>query len=116
MNDYILCYPPGSGGRFLSAVLYHITNNLDKPVLIIKNNSGHANKLISGFLITKNISPDHASVFDYLTKVNFKHPTIFLTHAFPPPDLFTKGDTFDTCKLIFITYDEDEFITLLKMV
>ena len=114
MNDYILCYPAGSGGRFLSAALYHITNNLDKPMLITEENSGHSNKTLSGFCHAESISQNHGDVFKYLSKVNFSHPTVFVTHAFPPYNLFTMSNVFNTSKLICISYEEDDCIELQK--
>lgn len=114
MTNYILCYPPGAGGRFLSATLYHSINNLDKPVLITKENSGHANVLETGFMILNGISQDHAMTFSHLTKIDVPHDTVFCTHAFPPTDLLTKNDIFSNSKLIMISYDEDDFPILLK--
>jgi len=118
MINYIVCYPSGSCGRFLSTVIYKIANGFNESILTTKENSAHLeqqNKIISGYKLVKN--NNHPFVYkemirDQLTDV----VTVFSTHAFPKFKIIHSSSEFDETKFIQITYDEYDYKELVANV
>lgn len=109
MTNYIVCYPPGASGRFLSMVMYKIANNINDYILTTPENSGHLeseNNIISGYNPVDN--NNHPFVFRDLKRdmtVDVAH--VFSTHAFPKFKIIERSAEFNETKFVLISDDND---------
>ena len=44
IDIYFVCFPPGTGGRFVSNIIWHLVNDLQKPITFSDFNSSHVNE------------------------------------------------------------------------
>ena len=113
MLNYIICYAPGSSGRFITSVIYRIANNIDEHLLITKENSGHLehkNGIIPGFHpVAYN---NHPLIFKQLSPLKFYPDNIiatFSTHAYPKVNMIKDNHELVETRFIVILYDEDDW-------
>ena len=115
MLNYIICYPAGASGRFLSAIIYKIANKIDETVLTTDVNSGHLefeNKIIPGYDPVEN--NNHPYVFKDLIPSNLSNTVpVFSTHAFPKFKIIDRMDQFNETKFITLVYDTDDYNELV---
>lgn len=108
--NYIICYPPGSSGRFITSVVYKTSNKLDEYILTTKENSGHLeheNKIIPGFHPLEN--NNHPFVFKQLKRQYLSNSiTAFSTHAYPKIKIIRDNSELSETRFIIILYDEDD--------
>lgn len=120
MLNYIICYPAGASGRFLTTVVFKIANNLDEYVLTTKENSGHTeheNKIIPAFNQIEN--NNHPFVFKQLTldpNVSKNVTPVFSTHAYPKYKIIEQNLALAESKFITILFDNDDFPELVANV
>jgi hypothetical protein len=115
MSNYIVCYPGGASGRFLSAIIYKIANKMNEVVLTTDVNSGHLeseNKIILGYDLVEN--NNHPFVFKDLIPNNLSNIIpVFSTHAFPKFKIINEISHFDTTKFITILYEPTDYKELV---
>jgi hypothetical protein len=118
MINYVVCYPAGSSGRFLSTVIYKIANGVNETIITTDENSAHLeqeNKIITGYKLVKN--NNHPFVYkEMIREVLTDVATVFSTHAFPKFKIIRSSSAFDETKFIQITYDEDDYKELVANV
>lgn len=113
MLNYIICYPAGASGRFLTTVVFKLANKLDEYVLTTKENSGHTeheNKIIPTFKQVKN--NNHPFVFNQLvrdTNVSSNITPVFSTHAYPKSNIIKSNLELTETKFITILFDNDDY-------
>jgi hypothetical protein len=118
MSNYIVCYPAGASGRFLSAIIYKIANKMDEIVLTTDVNSGHLefeNKIIPGYDLIEN--NNHPFVFKDLIPNNLSGTVpVFSTHAFPKFKIIDRMDQFNDTKFITLVHETDDYKELVANV
>ncbi len=113
MLNYIICYPAGASGRFLTTVVFKLANNLDEYVLTTKENSGHTeheNNIIPTFNQVKN--NNHPFVFNQLIRdisVSLNVSPVFSTHAYPKYNIIKTNSELNQTKFITILIDNDDY-------
>jgi len=118
MINYVVCYPAGSSGRFLSTVIYKMINGVNETIITTDENSAHLeqeNKIITGYTLVKN--NNHPFVFKEMIRDKLTDVTpVFSTHAFPKFKIISSSSAFDETKFIQIGYDEDDYRELVANV
>jgi hypothetical protein len=118
MINYIVCYPAGAAGRFLSAVVYKTVNQVDETVLTTPENSGHLelqNGIISGYLPIEN--NNHPFVFkDLVPGGRNDIVPVFSTHAFPKFKVIDRIEHLTKTKFITIVHEADDYHELVANV
>jgi len=118
MSNYIVCYPAGASGRFLSATIFKIANKMDEIVLTTDVNSGHLefeNKIIPGYNPIEN--NNHPFVFKDLIPNNLNDTIpVFSTHAFPKFKIIDRMDQFNDTKFITLVHETDDYKELVANV
>jgi hypothetical protein len=118
MSNYIVCYPAGASGRFLSAIIYKIVNKMDEIVLTTDVNSGHLefeNKIIPGYNPIEN--NNHPFVFKDLVPNNLSDIIpVFSTHAFPKFKIIDRMEQFNDTKFITLVHETDDYKELVANV
>jgi hypothetical protein len=118
MLNYIVCYPAGAAGRFLSTIIYKTANQIDDFVLTTPENSGHLesqNGIISGYDYVDN--NNHPFVFKDLIPNNLNDTIpVFSTHAFPKFKVIDSIGHFNTTRFITIVHENTDYNELVANV
>lgn len=116
-DKFIVSFSPGSGGRFVAAILDRIALQIDDPIYICPYNSAHfVARKIPGFDYPINytgissVDPNCSNIYELLEfddpPVNFKTSLILSTHTYPDFELINKK--FENIGIIIITLREED--------
>ena len=116
MNDYIISYGGGSGGRFINAIFLYIANSINESIAITKENSGHNTPdnpdTTYGLPQFYNYDPDMFSKFGW-DRTKFEYCTL-QCHQKPKFEHIRLNPNLTNTKVVFIQVEENDFLETMS--